>query len=142
MLVTIDNKGFTFGGQRFIFDLYFLNHGDKVLAPTSGGTFKNIVLEWVEVLRTVTTENSPFFLPYGPDDEWTDCLQAVVRDEKIVFTDVRVGREGWTISFNDLKEFITFPHEIFEVRTEFPEYGRDEVISALIDAQVIDGEQT
>ena len=108
------------------------------MAPTSGGTFKNIVLKWAEVLRTITTENSPFFLPYGPDDQWTDCLQALVRDDKIGFIDVQVERAGWAIDFNDLEEFITSPQEINETRMTFPEYGKDEVISALINADVID----
>ncbi|MEK7856528.1 MAG: hypothetical protein AAB288_10590 [Acidobacteriota bacterium] len=138
MRVTIDNKGFTLCDHRFIYDLYFLNEDSRVLAPTSGGTFKNIVLKWAEVLRTITTENSPFFLPYGPDDQWTDCLQALVRDDKIGFIDVQVERAGWAIDFNDLEEFITSPQEINETRMTFPEYGKDEVISALINADVID----
>ncbi len=138
MRVTIDNKGFTLGDQRFIYDLYFLNDDSKVLAPTMGGTFKNIVLEWAKVLRTITTENSPFFLPYGPDDQWTDCLQAVDRDDKIVFSDVRVVREGWAINFNDLEEFITSAQEVYETRLTFAEYGKDDVITALINADVID----
>lgn len=138
MRVTIDNKGFSFGDQRFIYDLYFLNEDDKALAPTMGGTFKRIVLEWAEVLQTITAENSPFFLPYGPDDECTECLEAVVLGDKIVFTDVRVAREGWTIDFNDLREFITSPQEIYEERMTFPACDREEVISALTNADVVD----
>ena len=136
MHVIIDNKGFTFGGKRFTFDLYFLKDDSKVLAPTSGQTFKNIIIEWAEVLRTITQENSPFFLPYGPDDEWTDCLSASLRKDKIVFNDVRVGREGWAIDFNDLEEFITSTQEIYETRLEFPAFAKDDVISALMNADV------
>ena len=62
----------------------------------------------------------------------------MVRGDKIVFTDVQVRREGWTIDFNNLKEFITSPQEIEETRTASPEYAKDEVISALINAVVID----
>ncbi|MEQ1644018.1 MAG: hypothetical protein ABL959_11285 [Pyrinomonadaceae bacterium] len=138
MGVVIDNTGFTFGGKRFVFDLYFLNDNSKVLARTSGETFKNIVCEWAEVLRTITPENSPFFLPYGPDDEWTDCLEASLRNDKIVFNDVRVGREGWTIDFNDLEEFITSQQEVYETRAKLPEVAKDDAISVLMNADVID----
>ena len=65
MRVTIDNKGFTLGDQRFIYDLYFLNDDSKVLGPALGGTFKKILLEWAEVLRTITSENGPFFSRTG-----------------------------------------------------------------------------
>lgn len=136
MHVVIDNKGVTLEGKRFTFDLYFLNDDSRVLASTSGETFKNIVLEWAEVLRNITPENSPFFLPYGPDDEWTDCLESSLQKDQIVFTDVRVGREGWAIDFNDLEEFITSPQEIYETRMKFPKFGKDDVISSLINAVI------
>ncbi len=138
MNVIIDNKGFIFGGQRFVFDLYFLNDDSKVLGDTSGETFKNIVREWARVLRTIVPETSPFFLPYGPDDQWTDCFEVSLRNDKMFFIDVRVGREGWTIDFNDLEEFITSPQEIYEKRTEFSGYAKDDVISAFMNANVIE----
>ncbi len=65
MDVQIDNKGFILGDHRFVYNLYFLEHGSEFAAPTSAGTFKKILVKWAEALQRISKESSPMFL-HGP----------------------------------------------------------------------------
>jgi len=137
--ITIDNKGFTFGNQRFIYNLYFIEDDSEFLAPTFGGTFKKIVNKWAEVLQTISKERSVMYLPFDPDDQWTDALKAALVATKIEFNWVRLAVGGWGVFDYDLTGFITSAHKIDEESEEIlGEFDKNEIVSALINAKVID----
>lgn len=139
MRVTIDNKGFVFGDERFIFNLYFIEDNSKFLAPTSAETFKNIVIKWTEVLPTITIENSPVFLPYAPDDEWTDAFKVTLVGTVLEFRNVCLAENGWVVFDYDPAGFMISTHEIHEVPDDIVgRYKKDEIVSALLNAEVID----
>jgi len=138
MKIQIDNHGFTVGNHRFIYNLYFIESDSEFLQPSAGATFKKILLKYAEVLQDIS-EDSPLYLPFAPDDEWTDCLKARLVGNKIRFTFASIAEGGWGVFDFDLTGFITSTHEI---RTEFDEgiaeCDKDEIIAAMINAEVID----
>ncbi len=142
MKVTIDNKGICFADRRFIFNLYFLEDDSGFLGdPTPGGTFKKIVNKWAEVLQTICSQDSPIYLPYDPDDQWTDAFKATLVGEMIEFRWVRLAENGWGVFDYDLTGFMTSPHEITDESDQpLGEYDKDAIVSALINAEVIDGQ--
>lgn len=138
MNIQIDNKTIRFGDQKLFYNLYFVR-AKEFKSPTNGGMFKKIVIKWAKVLSEPGAENSPLFLPFDPDDQWTDCLKATRKGDRIVFKIVRVEESGWAIDFEDLEIFMTSPHKTSrESPNEFAEFDKDEIISALINAEVID----
>jgi hypothetical protein len=139
MNIRIDNKGFTFGEFRFIYNLYFLEDGNKYDAPTAGLVFKNILSNWARILSNINSENSPMYLPFNPDDQWTDCLKASAANRLIEFKVVRLAVNGWGVFDFNLEDFITSDHNILTESTEVVGlYDKNEVISALINAEVTD----
>lgn len=140
MNVTIDNKAIYIGSHKFIFNLYFLENDSEFLGgPTLGGTFKKIVNRWAEVLRTISSENSPMYLPYDPDDQWTDALKASLLGERIELRRVRLAVGGWGVFDYDLRDFIISEHKIDDESDEpLGEYDKDELVEALTNAELID----
>ncbi|MGD9564002.1 MAG: hypothetical protein AB7F88_18255 [Pyrinomonadaceae bacterium] len=139
MKITIDSKAINFGDRRFTFNLYFLEDGSEFLAPSSGATFKNIVIRWAEVLRTINSENSPMFLPYDADDQWTDALKATLVAGRIELRWVRLAEGGWGVFDYDLAGFIASAHKVTEESDELlGEFNKDQIVSALIHAEVIE----
>jgi len=140
MKVTIDNKGITLGEHKFIFNLYFIEDDSEFLGdPTFGGTFKKIVNKWAEVLQTISSDNSPMYLPYDPDGQWTDALKATLIGERIELKWVRLDVTGWGVFDYDLPGFITSPHKIVEESAEsLGGLEKSEMVSALLNAEVID----
>jgi hypothetical protein len=59
-------------------------------------------------------ESSRMYLPFDPDDEWTDCLKVALVGDKIAFNFVRVAEGGWGVFDYDLEGFITSPHKIVD----------------------------
>lgn len=123
-----------------IYDLYHLDSPryEKYRAPTLGGVMKNIILVWVQALDSQSDSDRPLFLPFAFDDEWVDCLKATQLHDNFVFRRVRVREYGWAVDFSDLESFISSPHEIESESPEIlGEYERNEIMAALLNAEVI-----
>ena len=142
MKIQIDNKNkLIFGDQTLPYDLYFLNsiQSKKYEAATLGGVLKNMILVWAKVLKSLSENHRPLFLPFSYDDDWVDCLEATRHEDKLSVRRVRVLEPGWAFDFGHLEEFISSPHEIEEGSPEiFGEYDRNEIIDALLNAEVVD----
>lgn len=138
MVITVDNRGFAIDGRRLIFDLYYFD-SEQYEAPTLAATFKMILTKWAEVLRTRNAGEGPLFLPFAPQDQWTECLMAVQRGDRVIIRDVRVAVSGYQIDVDNLEDFMSSAHVVKkEHPEEFGDYEKNEFISALIDAQVVD----
>ena len=138
MKIEVDNKGFSIDGHRVIYDLYYFD-SEQYVAPTRAAAFKKILVKWAKVLRESKAGSDPLFLPFAPDDQWTECLRAVQHDNRIVLRYVRVSENGWAIDVNRLEDFMTAEHAVEkEDPEELGNYDKDEFLAALIDAQVID----
>ncbi len=138
MKIQIDNHGFTVGDHRFIYNLYFIESDSEFLQPSAGATFKKIVIKWAEVLQGISEER-PMFLPFAPDDQWTDCLKACLVSNKIRLTFASLAEGGWGVFDFDLEDFITSSHKIRNESDEvIVECDKDEIIAAMINAEVID----
>lgn len=142
MKIQIDNKNkLIFGDRTLPYDLYFLNsiQSRKYEAATLGGIMKNIILVWVKVLESKSENYGSLFLPFAYDDDWVECLEATQHDDKLAFRRVRVLEPGWAFDFGHMEEFISSPHEIEEGSPEvFGEYDKNEIIHALLNAEIID----
>lgn len=136
--LVVDKRGFTIEGHRFLYNLYFLEDCSEFAAPTSATTFKKILNKWAESLTEMDEGSEPLYLPFAPDDQWTDCLRAALVGEEISLNFVRVADNGWGVFDFDLKGFNNSPHV---VKIESPIFGKDrkgELISALLNAAAID----
>ena len=86
-------------------------------------------------------DNGELFLPFALDDEWTECLKAVQRDDKVVLRYVRVAVSGYQINVAHLEDFMTSTHAVDKEASDvFGAYDKDDFIRALIDAQIITDE--
>lgn len=137
MKIIIDNKGFEIEGQRLTYDLYYFDR-EQYQAPTPAATFKKIMIKWANVLREWNVKTATLFLPFALDDEWTECLKAVRHSDRVVLRYVRVAVNGWSIDVDHLEDFMTSEHVVEKEAGEvFGEYDKDDFISALINAQII-----
>jgi hypothetical protein len=138
MKIVVDNKGFNIDGQRLIYDLYYFD-SEQYHAPTLAATFKKILVKWANVLRVSNADIGPLFLLFAPDDQGTECLKAVQHENRVVLRHVWVAVSGYQIDFEQIEDFMTSTHI---VKKEDPEelgnYDKDDFISALINAQVVD----
>ena len=137
MRIVIDNKGFTFDGNRFTYDLYYVE-GEEYDAPTLGGVFKNVLSKWASALGTIGENRGPMYLPFAPDDQWVDCLLATPKGNRLVMNVARIAESGYSMDFSDLESFIRSPHQIDQSQDSFGEFDKGEFISALLNAEVID----
>jgi hypothetical protein len=137
MKILIDNKKFTFGDHRFTYDLYY-SVDEKYAASTLGGVFKKVLIEWANALSKITAENSRLFLPFAPDDEGIQCLKATLRDDEIAFAWVEVDESAYMVDFENVEVYSAAPHEIRKESPEFGECSKDQIVSALLNAQVLD----
>jgi hypothetical protein len=139
MEIKIDNKAFSFGRNRFTYNLYYFD-SEKYGAPTLGGVFKKVLIEWAHALENISGQNVSFFLPYAPDDQETECLKLSPLHERFVVERVTVKESGFNINIDNLEEFITAPHEIYAESAEvLGEFDRRELVSALRNAQIVGG---
>jgi len=137
MEIRIDNKGFSFGDNRFIYSLYYFD-SEKYDAPTYGGMFKKVLIECANALQNATREDAPLFIPYAPDDQETECLKLSPLGERLVIERVTVKDRGFNLNIDYLHEFITSPHEILaESGQMLGEFDWQEVIYALTNAEVM-----
>ena len=137
MHVVIDSKGFTFDGNRFTYDLYYVE-GEYYDAPTPGGVFKKILSKWATVLGSISDSNGPMYLPFAPDDQWVDCIMATPKGNRLVMSVARVAETGYSVDFSDLESFIRSPHPVDHTDECFGEFEKDEFVFALLHAEVID----
>jgi len=139
MKIQVDNKAIILDGARLIYDLYFFpgdGYDDVSLPAKAKDVF---LLPWARAIQKSSDKGGPLFLPYAPDDEWIECLKAILKDDKIVLNLVQVGENGYAVDFGDFETFITSPHEIDEESPEvFGEFNKDEFVQALVEAEVID----
>ena len=139
MKIQVDDKGFTFGDHRFFFDLYYFDN-DEWQAPTSADTFNMMLLKWAGVLEGFNDPTSPVFLPFAPYDESIECLRATYwENDKLTFSWVEIGAAGWDVDLTDIQAFSTKAYTLYRESPEFGECYKNEVISALISAEIING---
>ena len=113
---------------------------DQWDAPTLAATFKKMLLKWADALQKISRENNPLFLPFAPDDQEIECLRVTYWSRnKITFSWVELGEDGWAVDLTDIERFSTEPHEVRKESPEFGECDKDEFVAALINAEVLDG---
>lgn len=138
MNIQINNKSIKLGSQSLIYDSYYFD-SEEYKSLTNGAVLKEILAQWARALIALANENRTLFLPFNLEDEWIECFKATQNGGKIIFKHVWVNENGWTLNVSDLSSFITLPHETFKESPEvFAEYNKEEIISALINARVID----
>jgi hypothetical protein len=135
--IVIDNKGFTFDECRFIYDLYYVK-GEEYDAPTLAGVFKNVLVKWANALQNTRDQSDPLYLPFAPDDQWVDCLMATPSGDRLELKAVKVAQSGYSMNFSDLESFITSPQQVIESHKTIGEFDKDQFISTLINADVVD----
>lgn len=139
MRIRVDNKSFTFADHRFIFDLYYFDD-DEWEAPTSADTFKKMLLKWADSLEGINESKTPLFLPFSPEDESIECLRATYwGNDKLTFSWVKLAENGYDVDLIDIQAFSTQAYTLYRESPEFGECYKHEVISALINAEVICG---
>lgn len=137
--IQVDNNSFTFCDHRFIFDLYYFDDNEWQ-APTSADTFKKMLLKWAEALQDINEAKTPLFLPFAPDDEGIQCLRATYwGNDQLTFSWVELAENGYAVNLIDVQTFSTQAYTVSRESPEFGECRKHEVISALINAEVIDG---
>jgi len=52
MKIQIDNKGFTIGDKKLIYNLYYFD-SEEYNAPSLGATFKKMLVKWADVLEAM-----------------------------------------------------------------------------------------
>lgn len=136
MKISVDNRGFTFGDHRFIFDLYYFED-DEWRAPTLADTFKKMLLKWADALKEIGEAKTPLFLPFAPGDESIECLRATYwENDKLTFSWVELAENGYAVDLVDVKTFSTRAYTLDRESPEFGECYKYEVISALTNAEV------
>lgn len=137
MNIRVDNKGFTFCDHRFIYNLYYFE-GDEWDAPSNAETFKRMLLKWAAMLQKHDSVDGPLFLPFAPDDEEIESLKVTFWEHDIVtFSWVELCENGWAVNFSDVESFNSDSHQVARQSPEFGEVYKDELITALINAEVV-----
>ena len=99
---------------------------------------KNVLSQWASALAKLNGELVAVFLPYYLDDESCRVLKAVLKGEDIVFTNLVIWENAYALDLDNLEEFmVTEPHIIESSPREFGRYNRQEIISALNNAEVV-----
>jgi len=134
-----DHMRFHFGNQILPYSLYFMDL-DPQSSSSNAGTFKKCILrEWASAVKECSSDFGALFLPFLPDDQWTECFKATYEGDNVVLRLVRTHTAGYQIDFGDLRGFITSNHALLD---ESPEiigaYVKAEFISALLEAEIVD----
>lgn len=140
MKISIDNRGFDFGGHRFTYSFYWMNlEKFQEAAESSALLFKQILVKWAHALRLMNDEKSPMFLPFAPDDQEISCLKATWNGDKIDFALVEVKEGGHAFDWDDIEGFIISPHETYpQSYVPIGEFEKEEVVAALLSAHILD----
>lgn len=135
--ITVDNKGFCLDGRRLLYNLYYFD-SEMYEAPTPAETFRKILVRWGILFREQNLCDGTIYLPYAPDDQWTDCLEVDTSGECVSVKTVRVDVSGYQIDIEKIENFVTStPVIVGYISPAFGVYDKEDFISALINAQVV-----
>lgn len=101
---------------------------------------KDVLSQWAAAIATLE-DNQVAYLPYSLEDEWVECIETKRRGENIIFRCVDVAGNGYSLVLDDLKEFMLSRQKLDNFRDHpemFGEYNRQEIISALKNAEIAD----
>jgi len=131
--IELDPEGGRVGYYPYYIDQHWNEQAEDRLI-----VMQKIVAQWADELARAK-DGQKLYLPYSLDDQDVECFEAAVLGNEVKLRCVEVNWNGYDMDLEDLKDFITHPHELWSARAElFAIYPKHDFIKALNSAELSD----
>ena len=138
MNIKIDERRLKIGEYPLEYDAYYFD-ADEYAGLSNSEVLEGILAQWAEAISG-SAGGRTLYLPFSFDDEYVECVEVDMADNKVGLRYVWVRENGYAVDVANLGAFLATSHEITSTSPNLPlgVYSKGEFISALLNPTVGD----